>query len=68
MLWHALRVRMSVTPAEDDTPRLVCNACGYNWCRSCKVAWHKGKSCDEHIRAVRATCSKSKVHLIRVVN
>ena len=39
--------------AEDDTPRLVCNACRYNWCRSCKVAWHEGKSCDEHIREVR---------------
>jgi hypothetical protein len=36
--------------AEDDSPRLVCGVCEHEWCQACKVAWHSGRSCDEHQR------------------
>ncbi len=48
-----------LVPADDETPRLVCGLCQHNWCRKCKVAWHEGKTCDEHQREVepqRDTC------------
>lgn len=38
--------------AEDDSPQLVCNMCNHAWCKTCKVDWHTGLSCDEHLRQV----------------
>lgn len=47
-LQHACsRRRHSVIPADDENPKLVCCLCLYNWCRTCKVEWHEGKTCND---------------------
>ena len=28
-------------------PKLVCCKCEHEWCSSCKVPWHGGKSCEQ---------------------
>jgi protein-arginine kinase activator protein McsA len=33
------------------SPCLVCNVCAHEWCGTCKIPWHSGKSCDEVERA-----------------
>ncbi|BDA42122.1 probable ATP-dependent RNA helicase DEAH11, chloroplastic at C-terminar half [Coccomyxa sp. Obi] len=43
---------MAVSGGEDESPELVCNVCSHAWCKSCKVDWHSGLSCDEYLRQV----------------
>ena len=30
--------------------RLICNVCHHDWCGKCRVPWHEGLTCDEHVR------------------
>lgn len=50
--------------AEDDSPQLVCNVCNHAWCKSCKVDWHTGLSCDEHLRQVLPQYSSNHHRLL----